>query len=57
MTAPSPHCALCERPIALRPGAEADAWLCSDCSSYPVLVAAFTEGRARRAATASEAAG
>jgi ribosomal protein L37AE/L43A len=53
MTAPadSTHvaCALCERPLLVRPDPAARAWLCSDCGSHPVLVAAFHEGRARLA--------
>lgn len=55
MTAPHVSCALCERALVVPPGAVAAAWLCSDCSSHPVLVAAFTEGRARLAGAGSDA--
>jgi len=57
MSEPAPRlaaCALCERTIVVRPDPEARAWLCSECSSHPVLVAAFREGRARLAAEAAE---
>jgi len=52
MTAPAPvatSCAICERPLLVRPEATAGAWLCADCGSHAQLVAAFREGRARRA--------
>jgi hypothetical protein len=42
-------CALCERPLLVRPDPAARAWLCANCSAHPQLVAAFTEGRARLA--------
>jgi hypothetical protein len=42
-------CSLCERPLQVRPDPAARAWLCSNCSAHPVLVAAFHEGRARLA--------
>jgi ribosomal protein L37AE/L43A len=42
-------CSLCERPLLVRPEATAGVWLCGDCGSHPVLVAAFREGRARLA--------
>ena len=52
MSAPAPthvFCSLCERPLQVRPDPAARAWLCADCGSYPQLVAAFREGRARLA--------
>jgi hypothetical protein len=55
MTAPtdSTHvaCALCERPLTVRPDPAARAWLCADCSANPIMVLAFGEGRARLAET------
>jgi hypothetical protein len=52
MSEPAPvatSCAICERPLLVRPEATAGAWLCADCGSYPVLVQHFREGRARLA--------
>lgn len=43
MTAPRPSCCTCERPTE-RPGEQ-----CAECASFPVLAAAFAEGRARLA--------
>jgi hypothetical protein len=41
-------CGVCERPIRAAPGT-VGVVLCSECAAYPVLVAAFREGRARLA--------
>jgi len=39
-------CGVCERPVNAPPGTTGTV-LCRDCASFPVLVAAFREGRAR----------
>jgi hypothetical protein len=39
-------CGVCERPVAAPPGTTGTV-LCRECASFPVLVAAFREGRAR----------
>jgi hypothetical protein len=54
MSEPAPlsvSCALCERPLTVRPDPAARAWLCANCGSNPLLVLAFHEGRARLAET------
>jgi len=39
-------CGVCERPVNAPPGTTGTV-LCRECASFPVLVAAFKEGRAR----------
>ncbi len=46
-------CAICERSIDAAPGTDVSGTLlCHKCSSVPVLVAAYREGRARLRAAA-----
>ena len=47
-------CGVCERPVNAPPGTTGTV-LCRDCASFPVLVAAFREGRARLAEARTEA--
>jgi hypothetical protein len=49
-------CGVCERPVNASPGTDTTGTvLCRDCASFPVLVAAFKEGRARLAERRTEA--
>jgi hypothetical protein len=46
-------CGVCERVVNAAPGT-GDVVLCGACAACPVLVAAFREGRARRAVAGAE---